>query len=247
MEQSFIIGDVHGCYAKLEQLLTYWNPDVERLIFLGDLIDRGENSRGVVQLASKLQDQYGATIIGGNHEEVFLDWLDEPQRHTSFYYMIGGEETLTSFYNKEIVQSLSPTNLAEKMKHDFPKEIEFLRSLPDYIEKENHLFVHAGVNLDLTNWKYSGKQYFRSIREPFHDGINHTGKTIIFGHTPTRRLHEDKRDDIWISPCESKIGIDGGCVFGGTLHGLRVKVNGDYQLYSIGANDNVTEKMLKLK
>lgn len=245
-QQSFVIGDVHGCYTKLEKLLTYWNPDSQQLIFVGDLIDRGEHSRDVVQLAMKLQQEYGAAVIGGNHEDMLLEWLNAPRQHASFYYKVGGKETLASFYNKKMTQNESPVKLAEQMQQDFHEEIEFLRSLPDYIEHNEHLYVHAGVNLDLANWKYSGRQFFRTIREPFHEGENETGKTIVFGHTPTRRIHPDKRDDIWTSGCQTKIGIDGAAVFGGKLHGLHVKGNGEYQLYSSGENNHVTTKTFQL-
>lgn len=246
-QQTFVIGDVHGCYTKLKKLLNYWNPDSEQLIFIGDLIDRGEQSRDVVQLAMKLKEEYGAIVIGGNHEDLFLDWLDAPLQQMSFYYMVGGEQTLTSFYNQELVQTLSPEKLAERMQQDFHKEIEFLRSLPDYVEQGEYLYVHAGVDLTLADWKNSGKLFFRSIREPFHNGTNHTGKTIVFGHTPTRRLHKDKRDDIWTSHCQTKIGIDGAAVFGGKLHGLRIKGNGDFDLFSIDSENDVTTKSFEFK
>lgn len=236
----FVIGDVHGCFEMLVRLITDWNPDNEQLIFLGDLIDRGDRSREVVQLAMKLNRDYGAMIIGGNHESMFLEWLDAPSAHTNFYYTAGGEQTLASFYDQQTVDMLLPEMLAEQLKQDYSEEIDFLRTLPDYMDEENYLFVHAGVNLDLKDWKNSGSQMFRTIREPFHHGVNKTGKTIIFGHTPTRRIHPDKRDDIWVSPCKTKIGIDGAAVYGGKLHGLHLKENGECQLTSIDANFTIT-------
>lgn len=239
-ESYFVIGDVHGCFEMVEKLLTYWNPDEEQLIFLGDLIDRGKRSREVVQLAMKLNRDYGAIIIGGNHESMLLEWLDAPSAHASFYYMAGGEQTLASFYRQQIVDALLPEKLAEQFKRDYDEEIHFLRSLPDYVERKDYLFVHAGVNLDIADWKNSGTQFFRTIREPFHQGVNKTGKTIIFGHTPTRRLHPDKSDDIWISACKTKIGIDGAAVYGGKLHGLHIKENDQCQVTSIDANFYVT-------
>lgn len=246
MEQSFVIGDVHGCYEKLEKLLTYWNPDSEKLIFIGDLIDRGVRSREVVQLAMKLHKEYGAVVIGGNHEEMFLEWLDAPTNHFSFYYAVGGEETLHSFYDEESVQSTSPINLAKQLQQDFPEEVEFIKSLPDYVEFNHHIFVHAGINLGLRDWKNSGTKYFRSIREPFHTGKNKSGQTIVFGHTPTRRIYKNKKsDDIWIAPCKTKIGIDGAAVYGGLLHGLHIQGNGEYQLYSI-ENHKVSERSFSL-
>lgn len=242
----FVIGDVHGCFPALKQLLTYWNPDTEQLIFIGDLIDRGEHSRDVVQLAMKLKKEYGAIVIGGNHEEMLLEWLDAPMQHASFYYMVGGEKTLASFYSSQLVQTILPEKLAERLQQDYPEEIDFLRSLPDYIEDKQYLFVHAGINLEITNWKNSGTRYFRTIREPFHYGANKTGKTIIFGHTPTRKLHQDKRDDIWISACKTKIGIDGAAVYGGKLHGLHIQGNEEYQISSVDAHFHVTNQTFRI-
>lgn len=245
-ESFFVIGDVHGCFEMLDRLLTYWNSDSEQLIFIGDLIDRGMRSREVVQLAMKLKEDYGAIIIGGNHESLLLEWLDSPTVHTSFYYMVGGEQTLASFYHQQMVHTLLPEQLAEQMTHDYAEEIHFLRSLPDYFEKSHYIFVHAGVNLDITDWKNSGSQYFRTIREPFHQGLNRTGKTIVFGHTPTRRLHPDKRDDLWISTCKTKIGLDGAAVYGGKLHGLRIKENNVFQVTSIDANFHITKDTFQI-
>lgn len=245
-DSFFVIGDVHGCFEMLQCLLTNWNVEREQLIFLGDLIDRGERSREVVQFAMKLNKDFGAIIIGGNHESMLLEWLDSPISHANFYYKAGGKQTLASFYDQKQVETFFPEKLAEQLKRDYAEEIQFLRSLPDYVERKNYLFVHAGVNLDINDWKNSGSQFFRTIREPFHHGVNTTGKTIIFGHTPTRRIHPDKRDDIWISPCKTKIGIDGAAVYGGKLHGLHIKKHGEYELTSIDTNFHVTNHTFRL-
>lgn len=245
-ECAFIIGDVHGCLKQLEQLLTYWNPDSEKLFFIGDLIDRGENSRGVVQLAMKLRKEYGAVVIGGNHEEMFLEWLDAPINHATYYYPRGGKATISSFLGEERFHSLSHTDLSKALQHFFPEEITFLESLPDYVEHEGYLFVHAGIDPRRKDWRDTEKMFFRSIREPFYTKENKSGKMIIFGHTPTRRIHPNKKDDIWISPCKTKIDIDGGAVFGGMLHGLHLKENGEYQLHSITSNLEVRDQTFLL-
>lgn len=244
--RAFVIGDIHGCLANLETLLTYWNPDSEKLFFLGDLINRGENSLGVVQLVMRLQKEYGAVTVGGNHESMFLQWLQAPSRHSSFFYLVGGKETLASFYSEELVDKLLPPKIAEKLTEDFPEEIAFMQGLPDYVEHGEYLFVHAGVKLDIEHWQDSGSEFFRSIREPFHEGENNTGKTIVFGHTPTRRIRPDKSNDIWISPCKTKFGIDGGAVYGGMLHGLHIRENNEYHLHSVDTKRNVTERAIQL-
>lgn len=241
-DHAFIIGDVHGCLSRLEQLLTCWNPDSEKLFFIGDLIDRGENSYGVVQLAMKLHTEYGAVVIGGNHEEMFLEWLDAPLNHASYYYPRGGQATISSFLDEDRFHSLSPIDLSNQLFQGFPEEIKFFESLPDYVEYENYIFVHAGIDPSRRDWKDTGTMFFRSIREPFYTKKNETGKVVVFGHTPTRRIHPNKSDDIWISSCETKIGIDGGAVFGGMLHGLHVKENGEHQLHSVSSNHEIKER-----
>ena len=88
-----------------------------------------------------------------------------------------------------------------------------------YYEWENYLFVHAGVDLTKKDWRKTSPRDFIWIREPFHEGKNNTGKTIVFGHTITPMLHGDMQTtDLWIQ--DHKIGMDGGAVFGGSLHGV---------------------------
>lgn len=239
---AFVIGDIHGCLSHLQKLLKRWNPDKERLIFLGDLIDRGEDSYGVVKLAMKLRNEYGAVVLGGNHEKMFLEWLEAPLLYTDDLYRYGGQATLDSFFSEKQVKFRSPVRLAARLKQDFSEEIAFLSSLSDYKVYDEHILVHAGIDLEIPDWKKSGSYCFRTIREPFHFGENESGKTIVFGHTPTKRLHRDKRNDVWISPCQTKIGIDGGAVFGGFLHGLVIKGNGEYRVHSVNHRLELAEK-----
>lgn len=88
-----------------------------------------------------------------------------------------------------------------------------------YFQWANYIFVHAGVDLTKTDWKETSPHDFLWIREPFHQGQNKTGKTIVFGHTITPSLYGDlETTRLWIS--DHKIGIDGGGVFGGSVHGV---------------------------
>ena len=97
--------------------------------------------------------------------------------------------------------------------------IEFLMERPLYYEWGKYLFVHAGVDLSKKDWRKTADHDFIWIREPFHKGKNRTGKTIVFGHTITPMLHGDMQTtDLWQQ--DDKIGIDGGAVFGGSVHGV---------------------------
>jgi len=220
-KKFFIISDIHGKYDMFEKMLGHWNKDTEQLIILGDLIDRGEDSLKVVKKAMTLKDNYGAIILMGNHEDMFLSWLREP--HSCYGEHIA---TLRAFNESEVsIHRLLPEKLARLTIENNPKSISFLKGLPDYVEADNYIFVHAGVDLSLDDWKDTYPVDFKWIREPFLSKENKTGKRVVFGHTPTPFLNEDKSNNVWVSSDKTKIGIDGGAVFKGVLHGLRIDDN----------------------
>lgn len=233
-DELFVVGDIHGCLSKFEELLKNWNPDTQQLVLLGDLVDRGENSLGAIRKAMNLRKEYGAVVIGGNHEEIFLDWLKKPNAMADYYYGLGGNKTIVSFLKdegKNYKGDFEPSPMAEWIKNYFPEELKFLRSLPNYWEWGNYLFVHAGVDLSKKDWRDTDPQEFRWIRKEFHEGNNKTGKIIVFGHTPTFHLNPDESCGIWMSDCQTKIGLDGGAVFGGFLLGLSITKNA-YEVFA---------------
>lgn len=230
--EYFVVGDVHGCFDKLKLLLeTHWKKEREQLIILGDLIDRGPRSREVIQLAMSLRKEYKAIILKGNHEDLFLDWLEDPLE-MSYYYDIGGRETVDSFFDERVTFQKDPLLLTESIRIRYKEEMGFLKSLPNYHEADGFIFVHAGVNLDFKDWKNTNDNDFKWIRHEFIYRKNETEKTIVFGHTGTRKLNADKSDDVWFSPCGTKIGIDGSCGDEGVLHGLRI-TNGKISIRTV--------------
>ena len=84
MTEYFAIGDVHGKADMLDELLQHWDGR-SQLVFLGDLIDRGEDSRAVLERVKNLVDQKGAVCLSGNHEYMFLTWLDNPEKSYDHY------------------------------------------------------------------------------------------------------------------------------------------------------------------
>lgn len=78
MTDYYVIGDVHGKAGMLEDLLKTWDGQPQ-LLFLGDLIDRGEDSHRVLEMVKDLVDNQGAICLSGNHEYMFLTWLDDPE------------------------------------------------------------------------------------------------------------------------------------------------------------------------
>lgn len=201
MFRTFVIGDIHGCHQALVDLLGLINADFDRdrLIFLGDYVDRGPDSRGVIDELLMLQQQFRTTItLKGNHEEVLLNFL--AGRDMDFYLSIGGRETLLSYGCSEPFDYTSILDIPSSHQ-------QFLYNLLPYWEDEHCIYVHAGLRpaIHLTQqtpdwlyWAAGGK--FVSQGYDF-------GKRVIFGHS------------VLPSPLiePQKIGIDTGCVYGGSL------------------------------
>ena len=218
-EKIFVVGDVHGQITMVEKLLKHWKPEEEQLLFVGDLADRGENSKATLELARDLVEKQNAIVIKGNHDEMLEMFLENPSEHVMLYYMNGGGSTVNSLLGREANQQEFEKN-AQEIKEQYPWLLPFLKSLPLHYEWEDYLFVHAGVNLRKDNWRDSSNHDFVWIREGFYDQPNHTDKTIIFGHTVTATLNKGVNNfDIWESG-DGLIGLDGGAVYGGKMHAL---------------------------
>lgn len=214
----YTISDIHGMYDLFKKLLADYDRENHQLVLIGDLNDRGLRSKECLLLGQRLVKE-GAVYLRGNHEEYFLQFLSSPEDWYTAYVRNGGKETIESLLHKGATEEYSPTEIAMMIRSRYSDLIEFLVELPLYYEWQDYLFVHAGVDLTKKDWRKTSDHDFLWIREPFHTGENQTGKTIVFGHTITPMLHGDMQTtDLWIS--DHKIGIDGGAVFGGSVHGV---------------------------
>jgi serine/threonine protein phosphatase 1 len=197
-EKIFVIGDVHGCLEMLKRLIDKieWNPANDRLIFIGDYIDRGENSKGVIDFILQLKED--STLIQcliGNHEQMFIDYLSGVDSQSSL--LNGGLSTLRSY--EEMRRSQDDPLIP-------PSHLDFFSSLLTMIELEHYYVVHAGFHSDIGIEDQSLNDMIW-IREEFIYSDYDFGKVVIFGHTPFN------------SPLvmKNKIGIDTGAVFGNYL------------------------------
>ena len=212
-EKTFIIGDIHGCLDMLRRLMDkiHWRPEKDRLIFLGDFIDRGKNSKGVVDYVLDLR-RTSARIdcLVGNHEILLLDYVDGNDR--GLYFLNGGWSTLESYRagNPEEDGELIP-----------PDHIAFYRSLQTYLELEDYYVVHAGFRPGVEIEKQVLED-MTWIREPFIYSDYDFGKRVIFGHTPFR-------EPLVLA---NKIGLDTGAVYGNLLSCLELP---DLRFYSVKA------------
>lgn len=212
----FIIGDAHGQYRALDKLLTYRNTD-EKIIFLGDGMDRGHHSNLVLERVYK-EVQAGGVYLKGNHDSMFEDWLNDPIENANFYLDQGGYSTVRSFLgvidgdSEYLAKQMLALDLGFNLK-------EFLQNLPYYYEGESFIAVHAGVNPLISDWKNSKDVDFMWIRDIFHKAKNNVNKTIFFGHTPTLFLTDtDFCSDIWVK--DNKVGIDTGAGYNHFLTGV---------------------------
>lgn len=231
MEQVFVVGDVHGEYDLFQEILKNFKPDQQQLILIGDLNDRGPKSKDCWLLGMELVEKYQAVYLRGNHEQYFLEFMESPEDWFPSYLYNGGKETLESLLHQGATEEYSPTEIAMLISSRYKKMLAFLAERPFYCEWGDYLFVHAGVDLT-KDWQKTSAHDFLWIREPFHAGKNTTGKTIVFGHTITPMLYGDMQTTaLWQS--DGKIGIDGGAVFGGSLHGVVFDRNGIVQDYEV--------------
>jgi serine/threonine protein phosphatase 1 len=172
--RTIAIGDVHGCANALAALIAAIDPaDADRLILLGDLVDRGPDSRGVVEAVIDLGKRCQVIIVQGNHEEMLLAARNNPQPETMYPWLNhGGMATLDSYGSG-------------KGPADLPGEhVALLESCVPYFETETHMFLHANYDPNEPLARQSPRTLrWESLRERIP--VRHvSGKTAILGHTP---------------------------------------------------------------
>ena len=211
----FAVGDIHGCYAMLLELMERlpYHDASDRMIFMGDYIDRGEHSREVVDYLVAFKKKHPQTVfLLGNHEQMLLDYLDGSDIRP--YLVNGGQKTLNSYTgNQGTLNHRNPQAY-------FPQaHLEFFYSLVPTFEENDYFFVHAGLRAGIPIREQSLSDLLW-IREEFYFSKFDFEKTIIFGHTPfPEPFIYNKR-----------IGIDTGAVYGNKLTALELP---DQQFYSV--------------
>lgn len=224
-QNVFVTSDIHGHNTEFLELLKSWNPDNEKLLLLGDYCDRGVESAEVFKTVKGLVESGQAEAIGGNHEDLFLSFLESPTTEFPVFYGNGGNQTIKSLYPEQTGTPefyKTPDMWANCIKEDFAELVAFLETLPFYIEMEDWLFVHAGVNPFLPDWRMTPDAELRWIREMFYQYTNETGKRIMFGHTPIPYLPNGKGMPLWTNNDGTLIGIDGGMGSNKRLNGVRI-------------------------
>ncbi len=212
----YAIGDIHGRADLLEKLLDRIDADAENfdgavhVVFLGDYIDRGLQSRQVIEtLLSDRMARYETYFLKGNHEDALLSFLSDPGFGPK-WAAYGGRETLVS-YGVKPPRSMSLNSEWDEA-HDaflkaFPNAHQtFFRTLPTRVQIGGYGFVHAGLK--------PGKKFAEQedhdlmwIRDEFLDGNSSFDVMVVHGHTPIDAPHHDHR----------RINVDTGAYFTGRL------------------------------
>lgn len=219
-ERIFVIGDIHGCAAETEVLLTFLQGKLgltphDLVVFLGDYIDRGPDSYGVLDLLVRFQEKFPSTrFLRGNHEDMLMDFLGFGGNLGHAFLYNGGLETIQSYG----ISVFSPPQ--EMMKLIPEDHFKFFSSLDSIIEVDDFILVHAGLNPELALIDQNGEDIFW-IREPFLDSEYQFKKTIVFGHTPHKEVYDFR---------PSKLGLDTGLVFGNKLSCVELRSGGLFQV-----------------
>jgi serine/threonine protein phosphatase 1 len=196
-QRVFAIGDIHGCFDRFEELVEKHIAlsKSDKLILLGDYIDRGSNPKKVIDYIIHLQKSgYDIIPLMGNHEAMLLDAFSDRSAVT-LWYINGGDKTMQSFG----IIRLSELD---------PGYIDFFRNLEFYYEFENFLFVHAGFNDSIENPFSDRRNMLWESRQEYQHPLL-KDKTIVHGHKTVKlsSLIEsiDKHAQV--------INIDTGCVY----------------------------------
>lgn len=216
-QRIYAVGDIHGRCDLFAALLEAIEEDDAAsitadttVILLGDLVDRGPDSAGVIALAREWQGRRRVRILGGNHEEMFLRGFDEIEifRH---FLRHGGRETVLSYGIDRAGFLQATLEEAQQLMRDAvsPDDIAFLESFEDMITIGDYVFVHAGIDPRVPLDEQRQRD-LRWIREPFLSHSEPYGPVVVHGHTIS-----DAPED-----CGNRIGIDTGAFMSGRLTAL---------------------------
>jgi serine/threonine protein phosphatase 1 len=219
--RAYAIGDIHGRLDLLDRLLLTIENDVERrpsrktaLVFLGDIIDRGPDSRGVIErLRNYRHELLQPYFLTGNHEEVLLRMLNGERGILASWLKYGGAQCLESYgFDPAKLDVRNERASLSAIKDIIPDaHARFIGSFSDTLLFGDYLFVHAGIRpgIDLT---LQSQTDLRWIRSPFLEDRSDHGIIVVHGHTISNEVEIE----------ENRIGIDTGAYRTGTLSALAV-------------------------
>jgi serine/threonine protein phosphatase 1 len=220
--RAYAIGDIHGRLDLLDMLLEKIEADIASrrarrnfIVFLGDLVDRGPDSAGVVERLRTFRPTWAKPIfLAGNHEEVLLRMIAGEKKILPSWLKYGGIQCARSYgMDPEALRMLDEEAALQLIKAKVPRaHAEFLQSFGDTFRFGDYLFVHAGIRPGIA---IEEQDLFdlRWIREPFLTDSKQHGMMVVHGHTIVERVEERP----------NRIAIDTGAYHSGVLTALAVE------------------------
>jgi serine/threonine protein phosphatase 1 len=234
----YVIGDIHGRLDLYDAMIAAIEEDDAslaaadtRVVLLGDLIDRGPDSAGVIARTLMWQQQRNVRVLAGNHEEMFLESFKKPEalRH---FVKHGGRETILSFgLSNRQYAALSTEQLFERLPALVPVQVrDYITRFELMIIAGDYVFVHAGIDPDrpLDDQKRSDLLW---IRDRFLNHHSPLEKVVVHGHTIFEHVME----------CGNRIGIDTGAFRSGVLTALVLEGDQRRVLQACASNSGPVE------
>jgi serine/threonine protein phosphatase 1 len=220
--RAYAVGDIHGRLDLLDELLGRIEADIAArprrrnfVIFLGDLIDRGPDSAGVVERLRSYQPPHGRPIfLAGNHEEVLLRMLAGDKDILASWLKFGGAECARSYgLDPDALRRVDEEGALQLLQAKVPRSHrEFIDGFADTFSFGDYLFVHAGIRPGIAI-EEQARYDLRWIREPFLSDAKEHGCVVVHGHTIVSRVEERP----------NRIAIDTGAYHSGVLTALAVE------------------------
>jgi len=220
--RAYAIGDVHGRLDLLDKLLADIEEDHRSrrpakayLVFLGDLVDRGPDSRGVIERLLERPPSFARPVfLKGNHEEFLLGALDGDLAMLQNWLVYGGAECCASYgIGQGWLMNAAPPDIFSRLAASVPAAHRaFLESMADSFRFGDYLFVHAGIRPGVPLESQSGRD-LRWIREGFLDDRTDHGVTVVHGHSIVDEVEEHP----------NRIAIDTGAYRTGVLTALALE------------------------
>lgn len=232
----YVIGDIHGRLDLYEALIDAIEADDAaqapmdtHVILLGDLVDRGPDSAGVIARTRQWQCERNVRVLAGNHEEMFLSSFERPEvlRH---FLKHGGRETILSYgMSRKEFATMTLDELFETIPQIVPQDdLDYVEGFEECIAAGDYLFVHAGIDPALPIDQQERKDMLW-IRDRF---LNHEGpleKVVVHGHTIFDKVMD----------CGNRIGIDTGAFRSGVLTVLVLEADQRRILQAISSNGQI--------
>mgnify|MGYP001801168189 CR=1 FL=1 len=221
-ERAYAVGDIHGCLNEtltlLQQLKTdndYRDEAITYMIFLGDIVDRGPDSKKIVELLMDFPYEFAEPLfIKGNHEEMMVRGLTNEPELLQQWLKFGGFECAESYgLRRDQLSGQSPWVVQQMLRSVVPKEhVDFLDGFLDYVQFGDFLFTHAGLRPGVALSQQNPRD-MRWIRDAFLEFDGEFELMVVHGHTIS--------DEIEIR--HNRIGLDTGAYETGRLSAICIE------------------------